>query len=212
MKKILIIILVFPIFCKAQDSTLSILPEVDGIPDYSEVVSIDTSLSIQELYNRARIWFVKFYTTPKKNLQIEDKEAGLVVGKGIIPISYYYKVYTGLDTIQQRKLMPYTSEGFILSKDSMSIRENLELYHVIKIYFKKGRYKFEVTELHGIISDPPVGDFQAKPYDFEVTNRDYKPQKIYQSYVLNIINNTIVDLIYSLEKAMTKSTTGKIDW
>ena len=96
---------------------LHILPEVDGVPTYVEVINIDSSLSQTELFNRAKIWFVDNYNSAKNVIQMEDKESGILIAKGAIPIKYNAQIES--------------------NNDSISREINLDIYHTIKIYLKQ---------------------------------------------------------------------------
>jgi ribosomal protein L15 len=52
---------------------------------YSEVVEVPTT-SKSELYVRASTWFSRTFKSAKAVIQLEDKEAGKLIGKGNIPV------------------------------------------------------------------------------------------------------------------------------
>lgn len=73
-------------FSKAQDINLpfdSITKEIT----YSEIVKVDSATK-EELFYRARTWFVKTYADAKNVIQIQDKESGEIVGKGSSKIPF----------------------------------------------------------------------------------------------------------------------------
>lgn len=86
---------------------------------YSEVIYVDSSLTKQELFSRAREWFNKAYTSPTTVIQKEDKENNEIVGKSLMQV---YCKSLGSDR----------ECGFV----------NYTLY----MYFKDGRYKYVVTD------------------------------------------------------------------
>jgi hypothetical protein len=49
----------------------------------SEVVPIDSTTK-DELYNRAKVWFAVYYKSSKDVIQLDDKENGKIIGKGVI--------------------------------------------------------------------------------------------------------------------------------
>lgn len=193
MKKLITVLLLLPLMVMAQSSenpALSILPEVDGVPKYTEVINLDSSISQAELYNRARVWFIENYKSAKNVLQLEDKEAGILVGKGIIPILYDVRIFS-------------KSKG-----DSFTMHQNLDVYHTIRVYTKKGRYKYEIEEINGKLNFEPLPD----PLDMPIINRGYKGAPYLQIKMLQEVNKSILLTIESLKRGMQKPVTGKADW
>jgi len=79
MKRLLIIFsIILPAFSNAQFQ----MPIKDGKVFYEEIDTIP-NLSKAELYNRSKIWFVNTFNSAKAVLQMDDKESGIVMGKGI---------------------------------------------------------------------------------------------------------------------------------
>jgi hypothetical protein len=76
MKKLFFALLLLPFFAHAQ------LPVKDGKVFYAEVINID-SADKSELYSRARKWFEHEYIAPKNVIQVEDKENGEMIGRGL---------------------------------------------------------------------------------------------------------------------------------
>ena len=184
MKKIfLLTIICLPIISFGQ-TVLSILPEINGVPVYSQVIVVDSSTTQVELYNRAKMWFIDHYNSAKNVLQMEDKEVGLLAGKGIIPIEFDVKVPSG--------------------NDSIIVHQYFDIYHTIKVYTKKGKYKFEVTDLKGIFNYKPIGNFQQEPMDFPLVNNGYKAAEYAQIQILMETNKAILETVASLQSAMNK--------
>ena len=90
MKKLLIVsILTATVFCSnGQDKLMDILPLKDGVVTYTNVISID-GVNKDELYSRAKKWFVTTYKSANDVIQLDDKENGEIVGKGNFNITYY---------------------------------------------------------------------------------------------------------------------------
>ena len=192
MKKLLLLIIICSPVLAFTQTVLSILPEINGIPTYSQVIVIDSSTTQAELYNRAKIWFVDHYNSAKNVLQMEDKEAGLLAGKGIIPIEFDVKVPSG--------------------NDSITVRQYFDIYHTIKVYTKKGKYRFEITDLKGTFNYKSIGNFQQEPMDFPLVNKGYKAAEYAQIQVLQETDNAISQTVESLKKAMQKPITGNANW
>lgn len=86
---------------------------------FTEVVQTP-GVNRSDLYNAAREWFVVSFKSADDVLQMEDKEAGILMGKAFNSVS----ATTGMGVT-----IPYM------------------LYYTIKLYFKDGRYKYVVTDL-----------------------------------------------------------------
>ena len=83
MKKIffLIAIMNLSINSYSQEKLVDILPLVNGEVVYTEVIKVD-SLNAKELYNRAKKWIVLNYKSANDVIQLDDKEDGILIGKG----------------------------------------------------------------------------------------------------------------------------------
>lgn len=71
-----------------QDKLGDILPLQDGIVTYTNVVQVD-GVTKDELYSRAKKWFVTTYKSANDVIQLDDKENGEIIGKGNFRITYY---------------------------------------------------------------------------------------------------------------------------
>lgn len=69
----------------AQESGFS-LPTKNGALFYQQVVTVD-SVSKGELFDRGRMWAVDYFNSAKDVIQIADKEAGQITGKGIFTLA-----------------------------------------------------------------------------------------------------------------------------
>lgn len=87
---------------------------------FTEVVKVDSNITKDELYKRARLWYADAFKNSKEVLQISDKESGELVGKALF--SYYSNYFTG--------------SGATIGS----------VKYTIKIYVKNGRYKYEITD------------------------------------------------------------------
>lgn len=52
---------------------------------YSEIIKVD-SVKSQELYIRAKVWFVHSFVSAKNVIQLDDKESGKIIGKGLFDV------------------------------------------------------------------------------------------------------------------------------
>lgn len=81
MKQLLIVFsIILPLLSFAQPQ----MPLKDGKVFY-EVVDTISNTSKADLYNKSKIWFVNTFNSAKAVLQMDDKEAGIIMGKGITP-------------------------------------------------------------------------------------------------------------------------------
>jgi len=119
MKKVFIISILFvfnSIQLKAQNWPID--PETKQII-FTEVVAVD-SVSKDELYLRAKEWFAKTYNDSKEVIQLSDKEAGKIIGKGVY-LAYYH---------------------------SIGLRNGGLVHYTLTVIAKDGRYKYELTDLY----------------------------------------------------------------
>jgi hypothetical protein len=86
---------------------------------YKEVIEVDTTTTKEELFERARLWFNDNFTSSNEVIQVADRNYGELVCRGIIPYN---------TTINELR-------SAIVG----------EIRFDVKIYFKKGRYKYEFT-------------------------------------------------------------------
>jgi hypothetical protein len=55
---------------------------------YREVVMVSGSSTKDQLFDKARQWFVSNYKDASEVLQVQDKESGTLVGKGIFTVNF----------------------------------------------------------------------------------------------------------------------------
>lgn len=109
-KALLILTMIFSTFCLSQELK------------YEEVVQVDSTITKEELYSRARTYLAKEFKEEGEVFTIDDKSIGEISGSG--KVRYYTKkIYIGaLCTI-----------GYVNFK--------------INIYFKEGKYKYVIHSL-----------------------------------------------------------------
>lgn len=86
---------------------------------YSEVVKMD-SVKKEELYLRANQWFAKSYKSANNVIQLNDKQAGQIIGKGVEKVDTKYNDVYG----------------------------TTNLHYTITISLKDGRYKYDISQLY----------------------------------------------------------------
>lgn len=165
----------------SQDKLLDILPLVEGRVTYTGIVQVD-DVSSDELYNRAKRWFVDTYKSGKDVIQLDDKENGEIIGKGFFEEMWMVTFYGG---------------------------QNVNVWQTIKVQMKDGRYRYEITDfrMKYFVSASQYTSSSNVDVALEEWNkgRDANNKKFYPK-----IDSHIKSLIESLDKAMKTKT--KSDW
>ena len=119
MKKLLLLFasVILFYFAKAQEVVLPIDSTTNKIC-YTDVVNVEGKTQ-DELYISAKSWFVTTFNSSQNVIDLDDKESGIIIGKGQIP------VYT---TSMVTAPMGYIS-------------------FLVKIEIKDGRYRYTFTDL-----------------------------------------------------------------
>src|SRR5690606_33005985 len=105
---------------------------------FSEVVYLD-SIPKATLYTKAREWFVRTFKSSKVVLELEDKEAGKLIGKGD---------FTAI-TEESMNDNEFIKKKGLVSKELREKKNKGEVGSVsfiVSIYIKDGRYKYEITD------------------------------------------------------------------
>lgn len=189
-----ILLMTFGLFGQKQKDVTPTLPFDDDTKriTYSEVITVDSSTTKNELYSRGREWFAKAYKSSTDVLQMDDKESGKIVGKALMQV--YHKA-----------LGSNYKSGYI--------------NYTISLYLKEGRYKYEITNFHH--TGQYVGDGNSIP-DYgaceDMINTTKKTmgvsyQKTFNYYLVQVDQN-IKDLISDLKVTMSRKTEEKKkdDW
>lgn len=155
--------------------------------NFNDVVEVD-SVPSDELYSRAREWFVDTYKSADDVLQMEDKESGKLLGKA----------YTDI---------------YVLS---IGMRIKIKMYYTIKVFTKEGRYKYQVTDIHyqgypsQYSSNPPKTPAEKMIKDDNLYKPNGKPRKVIKTYKEETIKS-INNLVANLSKVMDKPSEGADD-
>jgi hypothetical protein len=189
-----ILLITFGLFGQKQKNVTPTLPFDDETKriTYSEVVTVDSSTTKNELYSRGREWFAKAYKSSTDVLQMDDKESGKIVGKALMQV--YHKA-----------LGSNYKSGYI--------------NYTISLYLKDGRYKYEMTNFHH--TGQYAGNGNSIP-DYgvceDMVNTTKKTmgmsyQKAFNYYLMQMHEN-IKDLILDLKTTMSKraEVKKKDDW
>jgi hypothetical protein len=182
MKKILFLLCIIPVLSFGQTPLI-----------YTDVVKVD-SVSQNELFNRAKMWFATTYNSSSDVLQIVDSENGQLVGKALF------------------KFKP------ISLNSSERVIGNIK--YTIKISVKEGRFKYEISDfIH-----QPTGNSSYGNIEFGLLTTDQECPYTIKGQFKKWINDTwsgmknqtdmnINPLIENLKDGMSKqSETKKEDW
>ncbi|WP_346320781.1 DUF4468 domain-containing protein [Chitinophaga sp. YIM B06452] len=163
------------------------LPANNGIVTYSDVIKID-SAKLEELYRRARRWFVEHYKSANNVIQLDDKQNGEIIGKGIIK-SHWDP--TALSVVP------------------------VDINHTVKVQFKDGRYRYEVTNINLSIYNKGYysSTINVSPSTTHMVVEDFvKSKKKRDKRMLYYVDRDINRLIVSLKTAMLVPSPQTEEW
>ena len=154
---------------------------------YSDVLQVEGNPTQEELFVRARYWFAELLDQSDKELEIEDKEAGRLFA---------------------RSLMPYRSNGFIINNNA-----NGDIAYQINLQIKEGAYEYKFsgfTHYGNISSDSPIDYGFITKDDLCMTNRPPLTTKGRVTKICEDLRQQIDAemnlLISSLERKMNSAT------
>ncbi|GEO05294.1 hypothetical protein AAE02nite_29580 [Adhaeribacter aerolatus] len=152
--------------------------------DFTEVVEIAGAFK-PELHIRAKQWIVTNFNSANAIIQMEDKEEGVIIGKG------FYEVRTNFEAL----VPTIHTFGF-----------------TIKIYVKDNKYKYSFTNI--LYQEPALQDNNIGSNDvpFESLLSSKLAGSSSKRSISNQLIRTIEDLTLSLNKDMAKPVSGKSDW
>jgi Domain of unknown function (DUF4468) with TBP-like fold len=167
MKKALLILpaLLLSVFSYCQDSTAKMT--------YSEVVKVD-SVTKSELYIRARSWFATTYNSAKSVIQMDDKEAGEIVGRGAFQTA-----------------MPL----------GLGVKATWFVQYTLTVFVKDGKYKYDFAVTG--MECPDSRNAWSKDYNYYLTGQFEGSHKKASISEVEQVQAQYKSLIASLEKAMT---------
>lgn len=167
----------------SQDRLLDILPLVEGHVTYTGVVQVD-SVPRDELYGRAKRWFIDTYNSGKDVIQLDDKENGEIIGKGFFEETWMVTFYGG---------------------------QKVNIWQTVKIQVKDGRYRYEISDfrMKYFVSASQYSNATNVDMALEDWNkgRDANNKKFYPK-----IDSHVKSLIESIERTMQTKAKVKSDW
>lgn len=184
----LLVLIAFGSF--AQEQAPADLPvDESGKINFTEVVQVDGT-DKAELYTRARAWFATTFNSANNVLEMDDKEAGVLIGNAYRDITIM----------------------------SLGIPVRVKFWYNVKVYQKDGRYKYDITDLsyeaYPSKYDMNPSKMPAEPIVIDnLYKPNGKPRAINQSYKEETVQ-AVTALANSLKDAMQKSASASAgdDW
>lgn len=161
------------------------IDSITGDIIYSEVIRVD-SVDSRELFLKANEWFVHSFVSAKNVIQLIDKEAGKIIGKGHFPVS---------DNNNHNSLIYFPILGTV--------------DFTVEIQTRDGRYKYTISDI--IYKLNGQSEIDLKSLSVFKGGRYQKKEDLQWADVRNNTNNTILALISSLKKSM-KITDNSDKW
>ncbi len=172
-KYLLISIFLLPAIIYSQTSSI----DSSNTVKYEEVIS--SKLTMQQLYNNAKLFVIKDFKNPKSVIQIDDKENGKIVIKAVMNSNYNEKGILGFK--------------FDIWTD-----------FVFQIDLKDNKYRYRISNLFVDFSGDAVNENSSIETIIQKANKQikakYKPV-VYRS-VEQSVDNDILALVESLKKQM----------
>ena len=194
MKKIFLVIILFFTLGNVlgQDELPEIFPrDENGKIIFTEVVQVDSTLNQSQLFGNAKLFFANTFKSAKDVIQLEDKENGRIVGKGLSNI--YITVLTPV---------------------------KMKLHYSILIECKDGRYKYTIYDLYYEDYPDKYNSYRTSKTPIENTfetkryyNRKGQPKSLFKQYKEKTeaeIENLVKLIKESMETSGSK--TSDSDW
>jgi hypothetical protein len=193
MKNLLAILMLLTVSMPSIAQPTHPLPTVDGKITFSEVVHVEGT-SKDELYARARLWFAEAFRSANDVLQLDDKNGGVLLGKGVI------KQETG---------------GNNAFSSGPSVVKTWRF--TIKIQLRDGRYKVDVYDIDYSFEQPEYNHmpgFRPSNHNLDTLFSDKKMYdrdgNLKEGAPLNIANwtnETFSALLESIRKTLSQKVT-----
>lgn len=178
MKYFLLLLLLLPAFAFSQTLVDSIPFDSSNYARYEGI--IEQPGSQDELYNKGKIWLAEAFKDAKAVVRTADKEAGTIVGKGIVQYSFMYA------TVKKNKLSGMPVDG--------------SANFTIKLFFKEGKYKYVISDIsYNDNYMAALGDRNVYKAYVEIAAKNNSLANLNQ---FREINNSILLVIDDLKKKM----------
>lgn len=159
--------------------------------NFTDVVKVDSTIKKDELFNRARIWFSQTFNNSKAVLDIQDKEAGQLIGNGTIKT---------------------------LGKNNSYVYNYGYVSFSIKVLVKDGRYKYIFSDFYhksdetNVIAYGFLTNAKECPYDIRCLMCGKNMNNKNWNSIVEYTTGMIDGLILSLDDIMSKPAETKDDW
>ncbi len=180
------IVLSINLYCQSTDMPVLPIDSLTGKITYTDIVYLDSTITKDELFMVGREWMAKSFKSATDVLKMDDKEEGVMVGKGT---------------------MPFNSKTMGIEAPMM------DLHFTISVYLKNGKYKYEITDF--VLEENMLGmEFFMESFYFrELIEPMKRPSKKKSIYFLNQLNENMNILINSLKINMASAKSpNKSDW
>lgn len=149
----------------------------------TNTVEVDPATNSDELYIRARRWFVDEFKSAKDVLQVQDKQSGELIGKGTFPIA-----------------LSYATSGYVFFTVSVFVKDGNYKYE-FKNYTHKGEpFKYHPDGIsYGLITTDEKCPYRINGILKGINNKNWKKL---QEFVEKEAN----EMAISLNNAMKKSS------
>jgi hypothetical protein len=174
---IVLIILTAQLYAFGQSKTPKFpLDDKTGLITFSDVLHYDGKTK-EELYTILRMWFAKTFVSANHVIQMEDKDAGILVGKALTKVFH---------------------------KTLLVVHDHGHIIYTMSIYVKDNRFKYEINNFYHegnpINSVPDYGRCE------DMINTKHKTmgisnQKMYNQY-LNKLMSDMEELVKDLKAHM----------
>ncbi|MBV8389059.1 MAG: DUF4468 domain-containing protein [Mucilaginibacter sp.] len=97
------IIAVASVAAKAQSKAgiqLDSIPVVDGKYQFQEVVTVDNNITKDQLYKKAKTYFMDIFTGAQNAFQYDDAQEGKIVGKGVLIVNDYKSTFPSVAVLK----------------------------------------------------------------------------------------------------------------
>jgi hypothetical protein len=158
--------------------------KTDGKYKYTEVVKLDSTLSKNELYNRAKFLITDMYKSAKDVIQLDDKENGIILVKGLFEQYWQSSALGG---------------------------NNVRVYHKLTLYLKDGRYKYEISDF--VVDYSVSGTKYTSTYTVNESLETWntkRPDNL-NKFLVNFDIN-VKDIISTIKKGMEREYRSTNDW
>lgn len=159
------------------------LPMIGDKVTYTDVVQVD-SMPAKTIHTAFRRWFLNAYRSAKDVIQIDDTEAGLLAGKGVVRVQWQVTFYAVQD---------------------------VNVYHTVTLEARAGRYKYTFTDFIIDYYVPPTNGIAGvpvrQPIESWMPNRPKARTKVFVP-----LDAAIRGMIADIQSAVLSPSTPENDW